>query len=521
MSPYSIHSQGTRSHHPLNPHRNVRVEHSGSVNQQAWQDARPPLEPEGQRRANTTLSIVHDLLSQVLHQAILGTSNGVALPPDFLKIATILKTLRTYLFNGEPDHYQADAWLQCVEKKFSATRCTDDFKRDVGVYHLEKEALSWWESMNRQQEYHIDTWEGFKKEFEQKYFPSEARDHLANEFMRLNQGEKSVREYEAEFMRLQRYISYCNVDDEALVRQFMEGLKPEIESRLQSVTFSSLHEVIERAVDVEAYLQKEKAAWKKRKMDSRAATKSKKGGQKSGNDGESCYTCGGKGHFARSCPRTISVPDLPIRATCYICGEKGHFSPNCPHKIVEVATRPRSIDLTNERIPDQSSDKHGIRSANGNADGERRSISPCDWCGGKERRQEVESRGYPGGTRVWGCIRGADRIIPTTEESIHYKPGVRNDVSIRVTIRYDPNQVRRSEDPTRRPNEQGVHSAEFLTLGSIGIVFQEEGEGVDEKDHLAEDVTILLHGRITVPEGGHLRQEILRMAHQSLLSIHP
>ena len=39
--------------------------------------------------------------------------------------------------------------------------------------------------------------------------------------------------------------------------------------------------------------------------------------------------------------------------------------------------------------------------------------------------------------------------------------------------------------------------------------------------HVAEDGTLLLNGRITVPKGGGLREEILKTAHQSLLSIHP
>ena len=39
--------------------------------------------------------------------------------------------------------------------------------------------------------------------------------------------------------------------------------------------------------------------------------------------------------------------------------------------------------------------------------------------------------------------------------------------------------------------------------------------------YLAEDGTLLINGRITVPKGQGLRDEILRIAHHSLLSIHP
>jgi len=39
--------------------------------------------------------------------------------------------------------------------------------------------------------------------------------------------------------------------------------------------------------------------------------------------------------------------------------------------------------------------------------------------------------------------------------------------------------------------------------------------------HMANDGTLLLNGRIMVPDRGNLRQQILRMAHSSTLSIHP
>ncbi|CAA7016377.1 unnamed protein product [Microthlaspi erraticum] len=88
----------------------------------------------------------------------------------------------------------------------------------------------------------------------------------------------------------------------------------------------------------------------------------------------------------------------------------------------------------------------------------------------------------------------------------HYKPGVRNNASIRGTRQYDANQVRRTEDVTRRPNGQGVHAAKFITMESTDLASQEESKGDDEEYHLAEDGTILLQGRIIIPEGRNLRR---------------
>ncbi|CAA7046022.1 unnamed protein product [Microthlaspi erraticum] len=112
MSPYSssIHTHGSRpqNYHPSNPQRNARVEPSGSANQPAQQDVEATPVAEGQTQADSSLSMVRNLLSQVLHGAIPGNGNGVPLPPDFVKIVTTMKTLGTYHFEGEPDLYQAD-----------------------------------------------------------------------------------------------------------------------------------------------------------------------------------------------------------------------------------------------------------------------------------------------------------------------------------------------------------------------------------------------------------------------------
>ncbi|CAA7039966.1 unnamed protein product [Microthlaspi erraticum] len=172
------------------------------------------VEQPGRQQVDPTLSMVHNLLSQVL-QGQAGAGNGTPPPPDFLKIVTTMKTLGTY-------------------------KCPPEFKKDVAIYYLEKEALDWWNSLDRQTYHTIFTWESFQEEFKRKYFPPEARDRMEQAFVALTQGNRSVREYEAEFIKLQKYVTYGYGDERAMVRKFLQGLKPEIGGRLQAVTYSSL-----------------------------------------------------------------------------------------------------------------------------------------------------------------------------------------------------------------------------------------------------------------------------------------
>ncbi|CAA7021053.1 unnamed protein product [Microthlaspi erraticum] len=115
---------------------------NGANNSQGSRSAEQPS-PNEQQPLDPTLTMVHNLLSQVLR-------------------------------SQDPD--EADTWMQRLDKNFAATRCPTKFKKDVTVYYLEKEALGWWNSVDRQTNHAIITWEAFQKEFRRKYFPLEARD---------------------------------------------------------------------------------------------------------------------------------------------------------------------------------------------------------------------------------------------------------------------------------------------------------------------------------------------------------
>ncbi|CAA7021308.1 unnamed protein product [Microthlaspi erraticum] len=97
------------------------------------------------------------------------SSNGQPpLDPTLTMYVTMMKTLGTYRFEGSYDPDKADTWMQCLDKNFAATRCPTEFKKDVAVYYLEKEDLGWWNSVDRQTNRTIITWEAFQREFRRK-----------------------------------------------------------------------------------------------------------------------------------------------------------------------------------------------------------------------------------------------------------------------------------------------------------------------------------------------------------------
>ncbi|KAF3552955.1 hypothetical protein F2Q69_00013532 [Brassica cretica] len=119
----------------------------------------------------------------------------------------------------------------------------------------DRDATGWWDSIDRQSGHTITSWELFKGEFERKYFPPEAKHQLERQFMNPVQGDRPVRSYESAFTRLRRHVFDGRKDEATLIGNFAYGLKPEIGSRLAGSNFSSLSELVEKAVNVETVLE--------------------------------------------------------------------------------------------------------------------------------------------------------------------------------------------------------------------------------------------------------------------------
>lgn len=62
---------------------------------------------------------------------------------------------------------------------------------------------------------------------------------MERQFLMIEQGDRIIREYDAEFARLRGYIHYGFNDGAAIIQRFQHGLQPRINGRLQGVTYIS------------------------------------------------------------------------------------------------------------------------------------------------------------------------------------------------------------------------------------------------------------------------------------------
>ena len=74
-----------------------------------------------------------------------------------------------------------------------------------------------------------------------------------NEYHDLNQGTKTILEYEARFMELLRYATHLNTES-VKVNKFLYGLNPIIKEKVRILRPTTLHEVVQQAIIAEEEL---------------------------------------------------------------------------------------------------------------------------------------------------------------------------------------------------------------------------------------------------------------------------
>ncbi|XP_013624819.1 PREDICTED: uncharacterized protein LOC106330989 [Brassica oleracea var. oleracea] len=185
-----------------------------------------------------------------------------------------------------------------MEKNFETLTCSEECKKKMAVYYLDKDTSQWWESRDRQVGHLVTTWVAFKQEFERKYFTPESKRKLQRQFANLVQGDKTVREYESEFMRLRRHVLRGQDYEETMISIFLFGLKPELENRLAVGNYESLTELVEKATGHK----------------SSECLGKKPGSFQSISYNPTCYTYGKKGHISTQCSvnRPISATSITV-----------------------------------------------------------------------------------------------------------------------------------------------------------------------------------------------------------------
>ncbi|XP_013617604.1 PREDICTED: uncharacterized protein LOC106324127 [Brassica oleracea var. oleracea] len=188
--------EGSLSSSSPSYNQDERSQHGQSTQSNPRPDQNRSTERPQDQGVENTLKLLHDVMTRALSNQPTRTPTS-----EVSKLLTTMKNIGSYKYEGGSDPIEADKWISMMEKNFEAMECPEEYKKKIVVYDLEGDATGWWDSIDRQRGHTITTWKSFKKEFERKYFPPEAKHRLERKFMNLVQGDRTVRDYDSEFTR--------------------------------------------------------------------------------------------------------------------------------------------------------------------------------------------------------------------------------------------------------------------------------------------------------------------------------
>lgn len=272
--------------------------------------------------------------------------------PSYHRMMEQMQRMGTTFFLGGVGPEEANMWRSRLERNFQSCRCPVGYRVDLAVHYLDGDAHLWWTSVVARRGQVELTWGDFVEEFNSKYFPQEAVDRLEARFLSLTQGDRTVREFETEFNRLSIYAGRVMEGEQARVRRFMLGLRPELRTRCLGKLFGTLGELVELAASIEDGLREEVASstlsFQAKKMQQQSGSskgsgqvvgqKRKWGGTSGGTQsGPGCFGCGSKDHKIAGCPSRSAGHGGPVRSSqsgqgCFGCGSMDHRVANCPQK---------------------------------------------------------------------------------------------------------------------------------------------------------------------------------------------
>ena len=174
-------------------------------------------------------------------------------------------------FDGRSDHINAENWLNDVEELLVTLGCTNEQKVAYVAHKLTGEAKRWWQ--DKKVVFVTDlgsetaiSWEVFKHEFNQHFFPRVVQEVKAQEFLDLVQGEMSVIEYAAKFLQLSHFGLYLIPTEEKKAKKFKRGLNPRIRTIMSCFSIREFSQLVNKASIYKESLKENVAEYTDKKM---------------------------------------------------------------------------------------------------------------------------------------------------------------------------------------------------------------------------------------------------------------
>ncbi|KAG8493251.1 hypothetical protein CXB51_010731 [Gossypium anomalum] len=160
----------------------------------------------------------------------------------------------------DDDSERAEFWLENTTRVLEELSCTPEECLKCAVSLLKDTAYNWWNTKASVVPKEEITWEFFQTEFKKKYISQRFLDQKRKEFLELKQGNRSVSEYEREFVCLSKYAREWVQSEAEMCKRFEEGLNEDIKLLIGILEIREFATLAERAYKAEELSKKKKQA---------------------------------------------------------------------------------------------------------------------------------------------------------------------------------------------------------------------------------------------------------------------
>ncbi|XP_010530535.1 PREDICTED: uncharacterized protein LOC104807119 [Tarenaya hassleriana] len=199
---------------------------------------------------------------------------------------------------------------------------------------------------NAAEEWLLRFMQDLEEEFERKYYRRKDEERRLSEFLYLQQGNRTVREYEAEFVRLLNYAAHLVPREHPKIQKFVTGLRPSHRWRVTLHEFWTLGHCIEQLEKAEEAEKEERDSMFRDRSPPKRHHYTRRAG-KTGQAGSSSRV-----QDKGKTPAVQALPPPPPGGPliCYRCDQPGHIAIRCPARTTgppaQADRPPRSLART-------------------------------------------------------------------------------------------------------------------------------------------------------------------------------
>ncbi|CAA0815822.1 Unknown protein, partial [Striga hermonthica] len=159
----------------------------------------------------------------------------------------------------ERDPRIVDEWIQGLEFIFEVMECPDRYRVVCAQLQLTGDARLWWNAYwsMRPGENAGCTWDMFKELVRDKYYPSYYRAEMERQFLALQQGTRTVDEYEREFTRLAGFALDLVRTEAQRAQRFIDELYPAVRHNIVGHGTQTYARAVSIAQEVDASIRRE------------------------------------------------------------------------------------------------------------------------------------------------------------------------------------------------------------------------------------------------------------------------